>query len=122
MKNLIEGFKRARDTAFQAPLDPYRGTEVMPGPDVKTDAQIDAWIRKVALTAHHPAGTCKMGTDPDAVVDPQLRVRGIDGPRVVDASVMPDMASAHINACVYMIAEKGSDMILGKPPLPPTVD
>jgi choline dehydrogenase-like flavoprotein len=117
LANLVEGVRRARDVMYQPQLDPYRGTETMPGVDVKTDTQFETWIRKVALTAHHPAGTCKMGTDPQAVVDPALRVRGIDRLRVVDASVMPDMVSAHINACVFMIAEKGSDLILGKPPL-----
>ncbi len=122
MTTLVEGVRRARDVMYQPQLDPYRGTETMPGVDVKTDAQFEAWIRKVALTAHHPAGTCKMGTDPEAVVDPQLRVRGIEHLRVVDASVMPDMVSAHINACVFMIAEKGSDMILGNPPLPAITD
>lgn len=117
MATLLEGVKRGRDVCMQPQLAPYRGKELMPGPDVTTDAQFEAWIRKVALTAHHPAGTCRMGTDPEAVVDPQLRVRGVERLRIVDASVMPDMVTAHINACVFMIAEKGSDMILGKPPL-----
>ncbi len=121
LPTLVEGFRRARETAYQKPLDRHRGAEITPGPDVKTDGQIEAWIRKVAMTAHHPAGTCKMGTDPESVVDPQLRVRGVERLRVVDASVMPDMVSAHINACVFMIAEKAADMILGKPPLPPVL-
>ncbi len=117
LPRLREGFCRGREVAYQKALDPYRGAEILPGPEVKTDEQIDAHIRKVALTAHHPAGTCKMGTDAAAVVDPELRVRGMERLRVVDASVMPDMVGAHINACVFMIAEKASDMILGKPPL-----
>ncbi len=69
------------------------------------------------ITAHHPCGTCAMGIGPDAVLDPELRVRGVERLRVVDASVMPDLVSAHINACVLMIAEKASDMIRGKAPL-----
>jgi 4-pyridoxate dehydrogenase len=119
---LREGVKRARDVAYRAPMDEFRGEELAPGPKVKTDAEIDAWIRKVSITAHHPCGTCQMGTGPDAVVDPQLRVRGIEALRVVDAAAMPDLVSAHINACVIMMAEKASDMIRGQPPLVPIMD
>ena len=118
LPSLREGFKRARDVAYQQPLDTYRAIETTPGDTVKTDPEIDAYIRRTAITAHHPAGTCPMGTGPDSVLDPELRVRGIDGLRVVDASAMPDMVSAHINACVLMIAEKASDMIRGLAPLP----
>jgi 4-pyridoxate dehydrogenase len=118
LPTLREGFKRARDVAYQKPLDPYRGAETSPGENVKTDAEIDAFIRRTAITAHHPCGTCAIGIGPEAVVDPELRVRGVERLRVVDASVMPDLVSAHINACVLMIAEKASDMIRGKLPLP----
>ena len=118
LPTLREGFKRARDVAHQKPMDPYRGAETSPGENVKTDAEIDAFIRRTAITAHHPCGTCAIGIGPDAVVDPELRVRGVERLRVVDASVMPDLVSAHINACVLMIAEKASDMIRGRPPLP----
>ncbi|MFL4986512.1 MAG: GMC family oxidoreductase [Xanthobacteraceae bacterium] len=114
LPRLRDGFKRARDVAYQKPLDPYRGVETAPGPDVKTDAEIEAWIRATAITAHHPCGTCAMALGPDSVLDPELRVRGIDGLRVVDASAMPDLVSAHINACVLMMAEKASDLIRGK--------
>lgn len=117
LATLREGFKRARDVAHQKPLDPYRGKEVSPGPQVKTDAEIDAWLRKTLVTAHHPAATCPMGTTPDAVLDEQLRVRGVDQLRVVDASVMPDTVSGHLNAAVLMIAEKGAAMIRGEQPL-----
>ncbi len=116
LPSLREGFKRARDVAHQQPLDAYRGVETTPGDIVKTDAEIDGFIRKTAITAHHPCGTCAMG--PDSVLDPELKVRGIEGLRVVDASAMPDIVSAHINACVLMLAEKASDMIRGKAPLP----
>ncbi len=115
---LREGFRRARDVAHRKPLDSYRGEEITPGADVKTDGEIDAWIKKTAITAHHPCGTCAMGSGPDAVVDLELRVRGIAGLRVVDASAMPDLVSAHINACVLMMAEKASDMLRGRQPLP----
>lgn len=118
LPTLREGFKRARETAYRKPLDPFRGIEVTPGLDVRSDAEIDAFIRRTAVTAHHPAGTCPMGLGPEAVVDPELRVRGVERLRVVDASAMPDMVSAHINACVIMMAEKASDMIRGKVPLP----
>jgi choline dehydrogenase-like flavoprotein len=90
-----------------------------PGPDCRTDAEIDAFVRRTAITAHHPCATCKMGSGDDAVLDPDLRVRGVDGLRVVDASAMPDLVSGNINACVLMIAEKASDLVLGQPPLPP---
>jgi 4-pyridoxate dehydrogenase len=86
---------------------------------VKTDADIDNFIRQTAIIAQHPCGTCAMGIGPDAATDPQLRVRRVERLRVVDASAMLDLVSAHINACVLMMAEKTADMILGEPPLPP---
>jgi 4-pyridoxate dehydrogenase len=116
LPRLRDGVRRARDVAFRQALAPYRGKELTPGPDVNTDAEIDAWIRKVALSAHHPVGTCAMGTHSEAVVDPELRVLGVESLRVVDASAMPEMVSAHINACVLMMAEKASDMIRGRAP------
>jgi len=118
LPRLREGFKRAREVAYQAPMAPYRGRETSPGDAVKTDTEIDAFIRRTAITAHHPCGTCAMGTTPDTVTDPELRVRGVEHLRVVDASVMPDLVSAHINACVLMIAEKASDLIRKRTPLP----
>jgi 4-pyridoxate dehydrogenase len=114
LPRLRAGFRLAREVAYQAPLDPWRGVETAPGPAVKTDAEIDAWIRATAITAHHPAGTCAMGIGPDSVLDPELRVRGVERLRVVDASAMPDLVSAHINACVLMMAEKAADMIRGR--------
>ena len=118
LPRLREGVKLTREVAYQKPMAPYRGRETSPGETVKTDAEIEAWIRNTAITAHHPCGTCAMGMGPDTVTDPQLRVHGIERLRVVDASVMPDLVSAHINACVLMIAEKAADLIRGKPPLP----
>ena len=118
LPRLREGFKRARIVAYQQAMNPFCDSESSPGPQVKTDADIDAFIRQTVITAHHPCGTCAMGIGPEAVTDRELRVRGAERLRVVDASVMPDLVSAHINACVLMIAEKASDMILGKPPLP----
>jgi choline dehydrogenase-like flavoprotein len=89
---------------------------------VQSDADIDNWLRNTLITAHHPAGTCQMGTTPAAVLDPEMRVHGIEGLRVVDASAMPDMVSAHINACVIMMAEKASDMIRKRAPLPAAME
>ncbi len=111
LAKLRDGFKRAREVAAQRPLDAYRGVETSPGEKLRTDAQIDAWLKKVVITAHHPASTCAMGSREDSVLDPQLRVRGVDRLRVVDASAMPDLVSAHINATVLMMAEKAADMI-----------
>jgi len=119
LPRLREGFKRARDVAYQKPLAPYRGVETSPGEQVKSDAEIDAFIRKTVITAHHPCGTCAMGIGPDAVTDPEMRVRGVERLRVVDASVMPDLVSAHINACVLMMAERASDLIRNRTPLAP---
>jgi choline dehydrogenase-like flavoprotein len=117
LPTLREGFKIARKVAAQAPLAPFRGHETSPGPAVKTDAEIDEWIRNTAITANHPCATCQMGTGPVAVLDPQMRVLGTEGLRVVDASAMPDLVSAHINACVLMMAERAADLIRGKPVL-----
>jgi choline dehydrogenase/4-pyridoxate dehydrogenase len=116
-RTIRDGFKIAREVANQKPLDPFRGEEVLPGPGVKTDAEIDAHIRATSATAHHPAGTCKMGIDDMAVVEPTLKVRGIESLRVVDASVFPDLIGGNINAPTIMIAEKASDLIRGRPVL-----
>ena len=109
----------ARDIFAQEAFDPYRGPELMPGAHIQRDDQIDAFVRKTAETIYHPVGSAKMGKDKDAVVDPQLRVYGVEGLRVVDASVMPSLVSGNTNAPTIMIAEKASDLILGKAVLPP---
>jgi len=115
---LREGVKRIRDIINQPALDQWRGVEVAPGQDVQTDEEIDSWIRETTVTAHHPSCTCQMGTNEDAVLDPELKVRGVESLRVVDAASMPDLVSGNINAAVLMIAEKASDMIKGVDPLP----
>ena len=88
--------------------------ELAPGdatnPD-PSDAELLEHAKKVLKTVYHPCGTCRMGSDAGAVLDPQMRVRGLEGLRVVDASAMPDLVSAHINACVLMMAEKAADLI-----------
>ena len=114
---LRASFKIVREIAAQSAFDAVRGAEFAPGEHVQTDDQIDTHIRETLGTVFHPAGTCKMGIDDQAVLDPEMRVRGLEGLRVIDASVMPDLAGGNINAVVIMIAEKASDMILGKEPL-----
>ena len=120
-KTLRDGLRLVREIATQKPLDPFRGEEIAPGPAVQSDDELDAYVRETGWTAHHPLGSCKMGADGDAmaVVDPELRVRGVEGLRVVDASVIPDMVGGNINAPVIMIAEKASDHIRGRAPLEP---
>jgi choline dehydrogenase len=110
--------KVVREIFSQPALAPFRGPEREPGPTVRTDAQIDAWIRETAETIYHPVGGCRMGVDDRAVVDASLRVRGLEGLRVVDASVMPTLVGGNTNAPTIMIAEKAADMIRARPPLP----
>ena len=110
-ESLRAGFRVARDLAAQSAMQPFIKAEFFPGPQCQSDDEIDEHIRKTSITVHHPAGTCRMGSDAASVVDPQLRVRGVDGLRVVDASVMPDLVCGNINAAVIMIAEKASDLI-----------
>jgi 4-pyridoxate dehydrogenase len=117
LPTLREGFRRGRELARQQPMNEFRGEEISPGADVTTDADIDAFIRKTMITVHHPASTCPMGIGPGTVLDPQMRVHGVERLRVVDASAMPDLVTAHINACVLMMAERAADLIRGKPTL-----
>jgi choline dehydrogenase-like flavoprotein len=117
VRTIREGVKLGRDIASRKGIEPFRGRETAPGPECRTDAEIDAFVRRTAITAHHPCATCAMGSGEGAVLDPALRVRGVEGLRVVDASAMPDLVSGNINACVLMIAEKAADLVLGRPPL-----
>lgn len=116
---LRRGIRFVQELGQQNALAPFVARELSPGPG-SSDAELDDHIRKTLMTAHHPLGTCKMGVDSDemAVVDSELRVRGVDGLRVVDAAVMPDLVGGNINAAVYMIAEKAADIIRNLPPLP----
>lgn len=110
---LREGFAMARDLAASDRMRPFVKAEIAPGPACTDRAGIDAHIRNTAITVHHPAGTCRMGLDEDAVVTPELQVRGVAGLWVVDASVMPDLPNGNINAAVMMIAERAADLIRG---------
>jgi choline dehydrogenase len=107
-----KGIAIGRDIISQKAFDPYRGIEYAPGAEAKTDAQIDAYLRQNVETVYHPVGTCKMGSDENAVVDDRLRVHGIVGLRVADASIMPTLVSGNTNAPTIMIAERAADFIL----------
>jgi len=109
----IKGLRLAREIMAQPAFEPYVLAERHPGPDVQTDDEIAAYARKTAKTDYHPVGTCKMGTDAMAVVDPTLKVRGLERLRVIDSSVMPLLVSSNTNAPTIMIAEKGADHVRG---------
>ena len=113
---LLAGMRLARKLMHSQPLAPFLDFEAYPGPDVQSDDEFLAVARERGTTTFHPAGTCRMGpaSDPSAVVDDQLRVHGIDGLRVIDASIMPMMISANLNASALMIGEKGADLVRGK--------
>ena len=116
----VEAISAARKILDQPAFAPYNGGEISPGPQIATDEQVLDWVRKDGETAYHPSCTCKMGTDAMSVVDPAtMRVHGMAGLRVVDASVMPYVTNGNIYAPVMMVAEKAADLILGKTPLDP---
>lgn len=110
---LIEGMRIARNVIEQPAMDRYRAYEMSPGPDVKSDAQWLEFARSNGQTIYHAVGTCSMGKGPNAVVDEHLKVHGLDGLRIADASVMPTMVSANTQAAVMMIAEKAADLVKG---------
>ncbi len=114
LQALVEGISLCRQVAQAKAFDPFRGRELYPGPEVQGDEAIADYIRAIAQTADHPVGTCKMGSDPLAVVDAELRVHRLAGLRVVDASIMPAIVSGNTNAPTIVIAEKAADMIKGK--------
>jgi len=118
LRTVRDSVRIVRDIVNQEAFAPFRGGEFQPGASVRTDSEIDAWIRRTAETLYHPVGTCRMGADEASVVDGDLRVRGVSGLRVIDASVMPTLIGGNTNAPTIMIAEKASDMIRGWAPLP----
>ncbi|HBP5568282.1 choline dehydrogenase [Pseudomonas paraeruginosa] len=113
-----DGIRLTREIMNQPALDPYRGRELSPGVNVQSDAELDEFIRNHAETAFHPSCSCKMGSDDMAVVDGQGRVHGMEGLRVVDASIMPLIITGNLNATTIMMAEKIADRIRGRQPLP----
>lgn len=114
----LKGLEMAREIMRQPALKPYLRKEILPGPGVNTQQALFDYACRMAKTDHHPVGTCRMGTGPDAVVDPQLKVIGLEGLRVCDSAIMPEIISSNTNAPTFMIGEKASDMIRGLPPLP----
>jgi choline dehydrogenase len=115
----VEAIHMARDILTQPAFEPFNDGEISPGSSVATDDEILAWVARDAETALHPSCTVRMGTDARSVVDPlTMRVRGIDGLRVVDASVFPYVPNGNIYAPVMMVAEKAADLICGNEPLP----
>jgi choline dehydrogenase len=117
----VEAIRCARRILTQPAWDELSGGELSPGPSVASDEQVLDWVRRDAETALHPSCTCRMGTDDMSVVDPaSMRVHGLDGLRVVDASVMPYVTNGNIYAPTMMIAEKAADLILGNEPLAPS--
>jgi choline dehydrogenase len=111
-------FRLTREVAMQRAFDPFRGRQVSPGFDAKTDDEIDSHIRAEAASGYHPSCTCRMGSDGRAVVAPDLRVNGVEGLRVVDSSIFPSIPSANTNAPSFMVGERSADLILGRS-LPP---
>ena len=116
----VEAIRVARHILNQPALGPFNGGEISPGPEIETDEQILEWVARDGETALHPSCTCRMGVDDMSVVDPlTMRIHGLEGLRVVDASVMPYVTNGNIYAPVMMVAEKAADLILGNTPLPP---
>jgi choline dehydrogenase len=118
-RDVVDAFRLTRDILTQAAFSPFDGGELNPGPDVNSDDEILSWARVNGETEYHPTSSCSMGIGDDAVVDEQLKVHGIEGLRVVDASVMPKIVTANTHAATLMIAEKAADLILGKELLAP---
>lgn len=119
LDELVEGVHKTRELVAQQAFDDLRGVELVPGPQVGSDAEIRDWIRSAVTTDFHPCGTCRMGHGADAVVDDEMRVYGVEGLRVVDASVIPQIMSGNLNAPTQMIASRAADYISGAPQLAP---
>jgi choline dehydrogenase len=110
---MIDGFRMMRKIVDAAPMDTYRDAEYSPGPSVASDDEILTWIRNNSQTAYHPIGTCRMGPGPNAVVDDRLKVHGLEGLRIADASIFPTMPSGNTNAPSIMVGEKAADLLRG---------
>ena len=119
LQELIDGVKMTRELISQPAFDEFRGTQLEPGSTVSSDRDIAAWIRATTSTDYHPSCSCRMGTDDQSVVDAEMRVHGVDGLRVVDASVMPQIVSGNLNAPTQMIAGRAADFMLGRDQLAP---
>jgi choline dehydrogenase len=115
-----DAVRLTREVIAQDAFAPFRGAEISPGADATSDEDIDQFIRETVESSYHPCGTCKMGSDDMSVVDAECKVRGLDGLRVVDSSIMPSIVSGNLNAPTIMMAEKAADMIKDAKPLPPS--
>src|SRR5262249_51085321 len=113
MATMVAGLRVARRWARCETFSPYRGAEIWPGAGIDSDQDLEAFVRRTCEPLYHPAGTCRMGNDAMAVVDDGLRVHGLGGLRVVDASIMPTLIGGHPNAPTIMIAEKAADLLGG---------
>jgi choline oxidase len=113
LRIMTAGIRRAREIVAQSALAEWAGAELFPGPDVQTDEEIADYVRRTHNTVYHPAGSCRMGPADDAMspLDPQLRVKGVAGLRVADASVMPELTTVNPNITVYMIGERAAELI-----------
>jgi choline dehydrogenase len=120
LRDLVDGVRLARELIAQPAWDQFRGNELSPGPEVQTDRDIETFIRASVGTSFHPCGSCRMGVDAEAVVDTEGRVNAVRRMRIIDASIMPRIVTANLNAAIMMMAEKISDRILGRSPLPPS--
>ena len=120
VEELKAGFVLSRELLRQPALSRFAGTELFPGEHVSSEDELESWLRDTCHSSYHPCGTCRMGDDELAVVDSECRVRGVEGLRVVDASIMPLIPSANLNCPTMMLGEKASDHIAGKDPLPPS--
>jgi choline dehydrogenase len=116
MQAMIEGVRLAREFAESGPLSEVAGRNIDPGPGVRSDAQIEAWLRAEVQHSYHPSCTCRIGQADDGVLDERLRVRGVEGLRVADCSVMPRITSGNTNAPAIMIGEHAVDLLLGRRP------
>jgi choline dehydrogenase len=120
IQDLIDGVRLTRTLIKQHAWDPYRRAELTPGPDVVSDRDLEVFLRRKTGTSYHPAGTCRMGADDDAVVDTDGRLKAVSRLRVIDASIMPKVITGNLNAPVMMIAEKLADRVRGGEPLLPS--
>jgi len=119
LRELVEGYHKMNELIMQPAFIASRGDRTAPESGIKSESEIEDWIRATASTDYHPSGSCRMGNDDDAVVDTEMKVHGIERLRVVDASVMPNIVSGNLNAPTLMIADRASDFILGNTPLTP---
>jgi choline dehydrogenase-like flavoprotein len=119
VRAMRSGIRIAQAMAARPEFARLIGARLTPKATLQSDDEIDAFVRQAMTTIYHPAGTCKIGVDRLSVVDPEFRVRGVEGLRVIDASVLPEPIGGNLNAPVIMLAEKASDILRGRPPLPP---